>query len=292
MKKGRIVKIFFTVMLLMIWLNNTTLFHQTPKNSYKILAHRGLAQTYDIRKVNNDTNTAKIIDTPTHPYLENTIPAIERAFELGADVVELDVKLTKDKILAVFHDSNLQFRTNVNGEIGDYSMSELRKVDIGYGYTSDDGKTFPFRGKGIGLMPSLDEILKRFSGKNLLIHIKDGNIETYKVLINYLSLLSDNELNFITVYGDDDGIDFLRSENRSLRLLSMKMMKKSLLQYELIGFTGYVPKELHNMELHLPLNYAKLLWGWPNKFIERMELVNTRVVIVEGDGQKSTVMFL
>lgn len=41
------------------------------------------------------------------------------------------------------------------------------------------------------------------------------------------------------------------------------------------------------MELHLPLKYAKLLWGWPNKFVERMESVNTRVVIVAGDGKWS-----
>jgi glycerophosphoryl diester phosphodiesterase len=41
------------------------------------------------------------------------------------------------------------------------------------------------------------------------------------------------------------------------------------------------------MELHLPLNYAKFLWGWPNKFIERMESVNTRVVIVAGNGKWS-----
>ena len=41
------------------------------------------------------------------------------------------------------------------------------------------------------------------------------------------------------------------------------------------------------MEIHIPLKYAKFLWGWPNKFIERMESVNTRVVIVDGDGKWS-----
>ena len=41
------------------------------------------------------------------------------------------------------------------------------------------------------------------------------------------------------------------------------------------------------MEIHIPLMYAKALWGWPNKFVERMESVNTRVVIVEGNGKWS-----
>lgn len=41
------------------------------------------------------------------------------------------------------------------------------------------------------------------------------------------------------------------------------------------------------MEIHIPLSYAKYFWGWPNRFVERMEAVNTRVVIVEGNGKQS-----
>lgn len=67
----------------------------------------------------------------------------------------------------------------------------------------------------------------------------------------------------------------------------MDMLKKALLEYELIGFTGYVPKSMHNMELHIPLKYAKYLWGWPYKFVKRMESENTRVVIVEGNAKLS-----
>ena len=36
----------------------------------------------------------------------------------------------------------------------------------------DGGKTYPFRGKGVGLLPSLDEVLAAFPGKRLLINIK------------------------------------------------------------------------------------------------------------------------
>ena len=122
----------------------------------------------------------------------------------------------------------------------------------------------------------------------MLIHVKDGNIKTYEVLWNnYLSTMTKERLAQITVYRDNAGIEFLREQSPTLRLLSMGMMKSALLKYELVGFTGYIPKELHNMELHLPLKYARFLWGWPNKFIKRMESVNTRVVIVAGDGKWS-----
>lgn len=285
--KRRTVLLIIISVLLLVWLNNTNVFYSKQRD-YKLLAHRGLAQSYDVSKVDWDTNTAEIIDEPEHPYLENTIPSMQAAFDLSADVVELDVRLTKDKRLAVFHDFALEYRTNASGLVGDYTMAELKDLDIGYGYTADKGQTFPFRGKGLGLMPELAEVFSAFPGKELLINVKDGDVETYQVLwTDYLSRMTKDQLSLITVYGDDDGIDYLREQSPDLRLLSMRMMKKALLKYELLGFTGYIPKELHNMELHLPLKYAKFLWGWPNKFVKRMESVNTRVVIVLGDGKWS-----
>ncbi len=285
--KRRTVLLIIISVLLLVWLNNTNVFYSKQRD-YKLLAHRGLAQSYDVSKVDWDTNTAEIIDEPEHPYLENTIPSMQAAFDLGADVVELDVRLTKDKRLAVFHDFALEYRTNASGLVGDYTMAELKDLDIGYGYTADKGQTFPFRGKGLGLMPELAEVFSAFPGKELLINVKDGDVETYQVLwTDYLSRMTKDQLSLITVYGDDDGIDYLREQSPDLRLLSMRMMKKALLKYELLGFTGYIPKELHNLELHLPLKYAKFLWGWPNKFVKRMESVNTRVVIVLGDGKWS-----
>ncbi len=285
--KRRTVLLIIISVLLLVWLNNTNVFYSKQRD-YKLLAHRGLAQSYDVSKVDWDTNTAEIIDEPEHPYLENTIPSMQAAFDLGADVVELDVRLTKDKRLAVFHDFALEYRTNASGLVGDYTMAELKDLDIGYGYTADKGQTFPFRGKGLGLMPELAEVFSAFPGKELLINVKDGDVETYQVLwTDYLSRMTKDQLSLITVYGDDDGIDYLREQSPDLRLLSMRMMKKALLKYELLGFTGYIPKELHNLELHLPLKYAKFLWGWPNKFVKRMESVNTRVLIVLGDGKWS-----
>lgn len=285
-KKILIIIRIMLLVLFIIWLNNTNVFY-SKEETYKFLAHRGLAQTYDASEAGWETNTAEIIHTPEHPYLENTIASMQAAFDYGADVVEFDVKLTKDNILAVFHDSTLEHRTDAQGEVGDYTMEELKKLDIGYGYTADHGLTFPFRGKGIGLMPTIQEVFTVFPDKDFLIHVKDGNIKTYQVLWDYLKEMPIEQLDKITVYGDNAGIKYLRNQSDSLRLLSLAMMKSALLKYELLGFTGYIPKELHNMELHLPLNYARFLWGWPQKFVKRMDLAGTRVVIVAGDGEWS-----
>ncbi|MGL4791447.1 MAG: glycerophosphodiester phosphodiesterase family protein, partial [Anaerotignaceae bacterium] len=155
-KKATILGLFF-LLLLFVWLNNTSIFYSVNK-PYKILAHRGLAQTFDISQVDWDTNTAQIIYEPEHNYLENTIDSMAISFDYGAQMVELDIQLTKDKQLAVFHDYDLSMRTNGTGSISDYTMEELKALDIGYGYTADGGKSYPFRNRGYGLMPELKEV--------------------------------------------------------------------------------------------------------------------------------------
>ena len=285
MKKKKIILVI-GIFLFGVWANNTSLFLD-KSGEYKLLAHRGLAQTFDVSIVNWDTNTAEIIYEPEHPYLENTIDSMKVAFEYGADVVELDIQLTKDKKLAVFHDYDLSMRTEGTGSVGDWTMEELKTLDVGYRYTADGGKSFPFRGKGTGLMPEFTEILEMFPDKDLLIHMKHGDIETAEVLWEYLKDMSAERLSQITVYGNEAGLEYLREQNSNMRVLSGKRLKEALLKYELLGWTGYIPNEIKNMEIHIPLMYAKALWGWPNKFVERMESVNTRVVIVEGNGKWS-----
>lgn len=288
-KKNKGITIAIVIVLLIgcVWANNTSIFLKDKNADPKLLAHRGVAQTFDLDNVEWDTNTAEIIHTPEHNYLENTIESMEAAFVYGADMVELDIKLTKDKKLAVFHDYLLEYRTDGVGEISNYTMEELKKLDIGYGYTADGGKTYPFRGKGIGMMPSIDEVFEAFPDKELLIHVKVDNEEIGKVLLRYLEKMDENRLSQITVYGDNTPIQYLKENNEKIRVMSKKTMKKALIDYELLGWTGYVPNSIQNTYVALPIKYTKVLWGWPNKFIERMEEVNTKVVIVEGDGKWS-----
>lgn len=74
----------------MLYLGNASAFVSPRRDSPGLLAHRGLHQTFSAEGVTNGTCTAARIDTPHHQYLENTIPAIKAAFELGAWAVEID----------------------------------------------------------------------------------------------------------------------------------------------------------------------------------------------------------
>lgn len=249
-----------------------------------LLAHRGLGQTFSMEGITGETCTAERIHTPEHPYLENTIPSMEAAFLNGADIVELDIKPTKDGHFAVFHDWTLECRTNSEGTTKEYTMAELKLLDIGYGYTADKGKTYPFRGKGVGLMPSLDEVLTPFPDQSLLIHIKSDDPEEGKQLAQVLAELPENRLKQLTIYGGDQPIASLKEELPDLRVMSKATLKSCLLPYIAVGWTGYIPTSCEKAQLHIPEKFAPWLWGWPNKFLSRMDSVDTRGILVAGDG--------
>ena len=65
----------------------------------------------------------------THP--ENTMAAFRRAVELGADMIELDVQLTRDGEVVVFHDATLERTTDGAGPLSALTLAELRRLDAG-----------------------------------------------------------------------------------------------------------------------------------------------------------------
>ncbi|WP_077735704.1 glycerophosphodiester phosphodiesterase family protein [Bacillus sonorensis] len=289
MKKGRkrfkrkawwMVLLFITF----IYFNNSSFLANDRSGKPVLLAHRGLSQTFPMEGVESDTCTAERIDRPEHPYLENTLPAMEAAFRAGADVVELDIKPTKDGQFAVFHDWTLDCRTNGTGMTIDYTMAELKKLDIGYGYTADHGKTHPFRGKGIGLMPSFTEVLEHFPNRELLIHIKSHDPNEGVQLAKILDSLPRKRLRKLTVYGGDEPIAALKKTLPELRVMSKKTMKACLIRYMSAGWTGYIPDGCKHTQLHIPEKVAPFLWGWPHRFFNRMDKADTRVIVTGGSG--------
>jgi glycerophosphoryl diester phosphodiesterase len=286
-KKGKLILIIVSCIIVFIVVTNCQIIPVKRGRLPELLAHRGLAQTFDISKVKWDTNTAAIIYPPEYPYIENTIPSMEIAFQYGADIIEFDIRVTKDKELAVFHDYEVNSRTENKGNVCDYSLAELKTMDVGYGYTADNGQTFPLRGKGIGLLPSFDEVMRQFPEKKFLVHIRDDGEEIGQILLKKLERMDHEQINNISIYGNDVAIDLIRKKYPEMKALSGKLIKKAIIEYELIGWTGYIPKSMRNAELHMPIEYAKYLWGWPYIFIKRMDSVNTRMVIVTKKGQWS-----
>ena len=62
---------------------------------------------------------------------ENTLPAFERAIEMGASEVELDIRFSADEEIMVFHDDDLQRKTGHLGRVRHHTAEDLSRMDIG-----------------------------------------------------------------------------------------------------------------------------------------------------------------
>ena len=263
-----------------VYVNNTSLLTPHPGDKPVLLAHRGMAQRFDERGVKSDTCTATRMLPPTHDYLENTLPSMRASFEAGADVVELDVHPTTDGQFAVFHDWTIDCRTDGRGVTREQSTAKLKMLDIGYGYTADGGKTFPFRGKGIGMMPTLSEVFATFPDKGLLINVKSRDGSEGERLAAALNALPAERRRTIMVYGGDEPIDMIRRLTPDVRTISRAAIRSCLIRYIAYGWTGVVPPACRNAMVLVPVNVAPWLWGWPNRFLNRMTDAGSAVFVL------------
>ncbi len=99
---------------------------------------------------------------------ENTMPSFIAGLAGGADILELDVQLTADEQVIVFHDDNLLHKTGVPGRVCDYPADYLLTLDV--------GRHFDQRFAGTR-MPLLSEVLVWARGRvRLMIELKHGPV--------------------------------------------------------------------------------------------------------------------
>jgi glycerophosphoryl diester phosphodiesterase len=96
---------------------------------------------------------------------ENTLAAFKEAIRVGADMIELDVRLSSDGAMMVFHDQDLSRTTDGNGPVEKRRLAELRELDAGSWFSDE------FIGEGI---PTLEEVIQTIfpSRIELCIEIK------------------------------------------------------------------------------------------------------------------------
>ena len=80
---------------------------------------------------------------------DNTLVAYQNAWDLGSDVLEMDLHSTTDGVLVLMHDATVDDTTDGSGAIQDFNLRELQELDAGYRWTQDEGASYPFRGQGI-----------------------------------------------------------------------------------------------------------------------------------------------
>lgn len=110
--------------------------HNFPQDKVMVVAHRG--------------------DWRNAP--ENSIWAIKKAVEMGVDMAEIDLALTKDSVLVLMHDRTIDRTTTGKGKPADYTLAEIREFYL------RDGAGHPTRMR----VPTLEEVLEVAKGKIFL----------------------------------------------------------------------------------------------------------------------------
>lgn len=90
---------------------------------------------------------------------ENSLPALDRARTAGAREVEVDVRMSREGVLVLFHDSRLERKTQLEGAVSTHDWGTLRQAEIGRWFHRDHPNARP-RYEGTPLA-TLDEALAR-----------------------------------------------------------------------------------------------------------------------------------
>ncbi|HEX7700901.1 MAG TPA: glycerophosphodiester phosphodiesterase family protein [Kofleriaceae bacterium] len=101
---------------------------------------------------------------------ENTLPAFQRAIDLGCDALEMDVHLTRDGQLIVAHDDDAMRTCGVCLAWGAMDLVDAQRLDAGWGFLAPDG-TRPFAGRGI-YAPLFAEVLATYRDVHINVDIK------------------------------------------------------------------------------------------------------------------------
>jgi glycerophosphoryl diester phosphodiesterase len=284
------IKAFAIVLIVLLGLISFQYFHSgnpkdiVPKDDLEIIAHRGAhvmwkQGAYD--PITGCEATHIFQPTPQQTYIENTLESIGKAFEYGATLVEIDIRLSKDNILVVNHEENLECKTNGTGKIYAHTLEQLKKLDVGYGFTPDSGKTYPYRGKGIGKMPTLQEVLDAFPDKKFLLDHKDRQQKTAEILATKLKKLPSERRKLIYYWGSPEKADYIKKRVPEVtRLFATKQdIKQCLIPYVAsIGFLGF-GEECRNQRIGMKKKFSKYFWGWPYQFLKRAQENNSPVYL-------------
>jgi glycerophosphoryl diester phosphodiesterase len=258
---------------------NTSLLAPRPEHRSVFLAQRGVHQVVDDENADATTCTALSVKSIDHRLIDNTLPSIAAAFEAGADVVEVDVRQTKDGHFVLFHDDNLDCRTNGRGRIVDAELANLKRLDVAYGYSPDHGRSYPLRGAAVGAMPTLEEALQAFPDRVFMIQFKTPAPGEADAMVRYLERRSTDWRRLI-FFGAPIAVERLRSLRPQSRAWADKDVKKCTLGYLAFGWTGYVPQSCRGGMIVVPVNLRFLLWGWPNRFVARMRDAQVGMLVV------------
>ena len=188
-------------------LKNTTdlpevlhLFYDSNANTVLVAAHRGAH----------------------NGNFENSIASTKHAIKIGVDVIEADVKTTKDGYLVLMHDSSIDRTTTGKGKVEELTLAEIRKYKLKapYGRISEE------------TVPTFEEFLKVTKGKIMVdVDMKTDNVKGILMAVHAL----DMQKEVFYFDNDYDQLDLIKELDKSAQLMpraySLQMADSAIVKF-------------------------------------------------------------
>lgn len=153
-------------------------------------------------------------------YPENTLMAFRNAIDAGMEVIEIDLRSSKDEVIVVLHDSTLDRTTNGRGPVTDWPLVELKKLDAGMGER----------------IPTYGETLEYVAGTDtqLLLDLKVTSVPELTRIVR-LTEQQGQVLNVIAAVRSLEELHQIQTLNPNLRTLAFIPSREDIESYSRAG---------------------------------------------------------
>lgn len=176
----------------------------------------------------------------------NTMVAFQQAVDMGVDVLEFDIHITKDGELVVIHDPTVDRTTNGMGKVADLPLQQIQKLDAGYHFIDLHGN-YSFREKGV-YIPTVEEVFKAFPNMRMNIEIKDDNpsyriVEMAEKLWRLIEQYNRKDKTLVVSF-DQKIVDTFQNHSKGQALVAggRQEIKKFVVLHTLFMRNLYIPK--------------------------------------------------
>lgn len=140
---------------------------------------------------------------------ENTLFAFQTGLDLGADVLESDIHLSRDGVPVLIHDPDVDRTTDGHGAVADLELAELMTLDAGYRFAGATAGHFPFRGRDLRIA-SLETAFADFPRARFNLELKGGGERLASEVVRLVEKFDRPSRTLLTA-GDDLQMVQLRS---------------------------------------------------------------------------------
>lgn len=267
-----------------------------PAFSFEVISHKGMHNEECLQA--GKICRADCLTWNNNYYFENTIPAIKEAFRLGANRIEIDLRMTKDKEIILYHDADLYCRTGHKAHVSQVTLNQLKNLDVGNNLKFLNIPHNPLKNKGIGLIPTLKDVLRAFPHKKFFLNPKVSSLEFRHRLNQIFEEVCLKEkkcnLNDFSMWGPWINWHSLKSRFPDFgeRFTNAFAGNSCEIAYQMWGWSGYFPEQCKNLNMVYSIERINTwnTWGWPTELIQRFHKNQSKIYLIHVKSKNDLIL--